>query len=78
MKAIGVERRRVVSGRPGGGGDGAVGCGVRIGVGREIGELLSISPKSVGTYRQRLMEKLRLESRAELVQYALRNGLLES
>jgi two-component system, NarL family, response regulator NreC len=45
---------------------------------REIGELLSISPKSVGTYRQRLMEKLNLESRAELVQYALRNGLLES
>jgi len=45
---------------------------------REIGELLSISPKSVGTYRQRLMDKLGLESRAELVQYALKNGLLES
>jgi two-component system, NarL family, response regulator NreC len=45
---------------------------------REIGELLSISPKSVSTYRQRLMDKLHLESRAELVQYALRNGLLEN
>ncbi len=45
---------------------------------REIGELLSISPKSVGTYRQRLMDKLGLETRAELVQYALKNGLLES
>lgn len=45
---------------------------------REIGELLSISPKSVGTYRQRLMDKLNLETRAELVQYALKNGLLES
>ncbi len=45
---------------------------------REIGELLFISPKSVDTYRQRLMEKLRLENRAELVQYALKNGLLEA
>ncbi len=44
---------------------------------REIGELLFISPKSVDTYRQRLMEKLNLQSRAELVQYALKNGLLE-
>lgn len=44
---------------------------------REIGELLFISPKSVDTYRQRLMEKLQLENRAELVQYALKNGLLE-
>ncbi len=45
---------------------------------REIGEMLFISPKSVDTYRQRLMEKLALESRAELVQYALKNGLLEA
>jgi two-component system response regulator NreC len=45
---------------------------------REIGEMLSISPKSVDTYRQRLMEKLHLETRAELVQYALKNGLLEA
>ncbi len=45
---------------------------------REIGELLFISPKSVDTYRQRLMEKLQLENRAELVQYALKNGLLEA
>jgi two-component system response regulator NreC len=44
---------------------------------REIGELLFISPKSVDTYRQRLMEKLQLESRSELVQYALKNGLLK-
>ena len=45
---------------------------------REIGEILFISPKSVDTYRQRSMEKLHLESRAELVQYALKNGLLEA
>lgn len=45
---------------------------------REIGEMLFISPKSVDTYRQRSMEKLQLESRADLVQYALKNGLLEA
>ncbi|MBE2269363.1 MAG: response regulator transcription factor, partial [Anaerolinea sp.] len=45
---------------------------------REIGDLLFISPKSVDTYRQRLMDKLGLENRAELVQYALKNGLLEA
>lgn len=43
---------------------------------REIGELLFISPKSADTYRQRMMEKLQLESRAELVQFALKHGLL--
>jgi two-component system response regulator NreC len=43
---------------------------------REIGDLLFISPKSVDTYRQRMMEKLQLESRAELVQFALKHGLL--
>ena len=45
---------------------------------REIGERLFISPKTVDTYRQRLMQKLGLKHRADLVQYALRHGLLES
>ena len=43
---------------------------------REIGEKLVISPKTVDTYRQRFMEKLELQHRVDLVQYALRNGLL--
>ena len=43
---------------------------------REIGEKLVISPKTVDTYRQRFMEKLGLRHRVDLVQYALRNGLL--
>lgn len=43
---------------------------------REIGDLLSISPKSVETYRARVMEKLELSTRADLVRYALRRGLL--
>lgn len=44
---------------------------------REIGEKLIISPKTVDTYRQRLMEKLELHNRVALVQYALRKGLLD-
>lgn len=44
---------------------------------REIGKKLFLSPKTVETYRRRAMEKLGLQSRAELVRYALRHGLLQ-
>jgi len=43
---------------------------------REIGEKLSISGKTVDTYRQRLMQKLSLSHRSELVDLALRAGML--
>jgi DNA-binding NarL/FixJ family response regulator len=43
---------------------------------REIGKKLFISPKTVDTYRARIMEKLRLTNRVELVRFALRAGLL--
>ena len=43
---------------------------------REIGEQLSLSPRTVETYRERIMEKLGLEHRSELVEYALRYRLL--
>lgn len=43
---------------------------------REIGEKLQISSKTVDTYRARSMEKLGFQHRWELVQYALRTGLL--
>jgi DNA-binding NarL/FixJ family response regulator len=39
-------------------------------------ELLSLSPKTIETYRHRAMQKLGLTNRAELVRYALRAGLL--
>ena len=45
---------------------------------REIGKKLSISPKTVDTYRARIMEKLGLTHRAELVRFALRVGLLSA
>lgn len=44
---------------------------------REIGEQLSISPKTVDTYRSRITSKLGLDHRSELVRFALRVGLLQ-
>jgi two-component system, NarL family, response regulator NreC len=44
----------------------------------EIGEKLFISPKTVDTYRSRVMEKLGLTHRSELVKFALDAGLLKS
>ncbi len=43
---------------------------------REIGEQLSLSPKTIDTYRERVMEKLDLKHRADIVQFALNAGLL--
>ncbi len=42
----------------------------------EIGKKLFISPKTVDTYRARIMQKLGLNHRSELVRFALRVGLL--
>jgi two-component system response regulator NreC len=43
----------------------------------EIGAKLFISPKTVDTYRSRVMEKLGLTHRSELVKLALETGLLK-
>ncbi len=43
----------------------------------QIAERLIISPKTVDTHRTHVMDKLNLHSRAELVKYAMRRGLLE-
>jgi two-component system response regulator NreC len=43
---------------------------------QQASEFLSLSPKTVETYRHRAMQKLGLTNRAELVRYALRAGLL--
>ncbi|GAB4419445.1 MAG: response regulator transcription factor [Anaerolineales bacterium] len=42
----------------------------------EIGEKITVSPKTVQTYRTRGMEKLGLHNRASLVRFALKNGLI--
>ena len=43
---------------------------------KEIARVLSISPKTVGTHLQKLMSKLGVHSRAELVARAFREGLV--
>lgn len=42
----------------------------------EISRDLSISPKSVSTYRARILEKMRCRNNAEITQYAVREGLI--
>jgi DNA-binding NarL/FixJ family response regulator len=45
---------------------------------REIGEQLALSPKTVDTYRERLMIKLKIEHRPDIIRFALRAGLFDS
>ena len=42
----------------------------------EIAEELSLSAKTISTYRARVLEKLDVKNSAEIVQYAVRNGLV--
>jgi two-component system response regulator NreC len=46
--------------------------------GKEIAEGLEISPRTVDRHRQSLMAKLDLHTRAALIKYAVRKGLLDS
>ena len=43
----------------------------------QIGQTLALSPKTVSVYRARLLEKLGMQSNAELTRYAFENGLVE-
>lgn len=43
----------------------------------EVAKTLSLSVKTVSTYRTRLLEKLNLKTNAELTYYAIKNGLVE-
>jgi DNA-binding NarL/FixJ family response regulator len=45
---------------------------------QEIAKMLYISVRTAETHRAHIMQKLRLRSRAELVSYALENGMLDS
>jgi two-component system response regulator NreC len=44
----------------------------------EIGQSLVISPKTVARHRENIMRKLNLHSRAELVRYAIRKGIIKA
>lgn len=43
---------------------------------KEIGEDLSLSVKTVSTYRSRILEKMNMKSNAELTHYAIKNELI--
>jgi two-component system, NarL family, invasion response regulator UvrY len=43
----------------------------------EIGVQMCVSVKTIGTHRHRILEKLAISSNAELVQYAVRYGLID-
>jgi len=43
---------------------------------KEISAELALSPKTVSTYRTRLMEKMKMRTNAELTHYAIQNGLV--
>ncbi|MFN8494333.1 MAG: response regulator transcription factor [Caldilineaceae bacterium] len=42
----------------------------------EIGEQLFLSPKTVETYRSRLMQKLELDNLSTLIKFAIRHGII--
>ena len=42
----------------------------------EIAEALSLRAKTINTYHPKVLEKLGVKDSAEIVQYALRNGLV--
>jgi two-component system, NarL family, response regulator NreC len=44
----------------------------------EIADILSISPRTVDTHRGNIMSKLDLNNRAELVRFAIDNGLMKT
>ena len=43
---------------------------------KEIGRIMDISPRTVDTYRKRLMDKLDLHTIADVVRYAVRTGMV--
>jgi DNA-binding NarL/FixJ family response regulator len=44
---------------------------------QQIADELALSPKTVSTYRSRVLEKLHLSTNSDLVRYALQAGLVE-
>jgi DNA-binding NarL/FixJ family response regulator len=53
---------------------------IRIGGGQTVGEIaksVNLSAKTVSTYRTRLLKKMGLRNNSEVVQYAIRNELID-
>jgi DNA-binding NarL/FixJ family response regulator len=43
----------------------------------EIAELLSLSDRTISTYRARILEKMKMKTNAELIRYAIENKLVD-
>ena len=57
------------------------GCARMLGSGLTVSEIaaaIGLSVKTVSTYRARLLEKLEMHSNAEVMRYAIENGLMDS
>ena len=46
-------------------------------INKEVATELSLSVKTVSTYRARILEKMGMKTNAELTRYAIKNGLVE-
>ena len=44
---------------------------------KEIGENLSLSAKTISTYRERILEKLSLKTTADIIRFAIQEGLVD-
>ncbi len=44
---------------------------------QQIGQQLELSPKTIARHRERIMHKLKMHSRTELVKFAIRTGLIQ-
>jgi DNA-binding NarL/FixJ family response regulator len=44
---------------------------------QQIGQQLELSPKTIARHRERIMHKLKMHSRTELVKFAIRSGLIQ-
>jgi two-component system invasion response regulator UvrY len=53
-------------------------CGLGVGKGvKQIAAELGLSPKTISTYRTRILEKMHLSTNADLIRYALQQGIVE-
>jgi DNA-binding NarL/FixJ family response regulator len=43
---------------------------------KEVAEILHISPRTVEFHKYRIMEELNLQTNAELIRYAVKNGIV--
>jgi len=45
---------------------------------KQIAATLNLSPRTIETYRARIMLRLNVRSLAEIVRYAVRNGIVQA